>query len=70
LIASKWTFTANIKVPGWSAAPWANSCTSDWVWAIRYDGWLMELCVCDWSLRKKVYSWSLVCVPLWGGWWT
>lgn len=66
LIVSDWTFNWSIKVPSWSAIEWANDCSSHWVWAIRYDGWLMELCVCDWSLRKKVYSWAMLCVPSWG----
>ncbi len=66
LVVSDWTFNGSIKVPSWSAIEWANNCVSHWVWAIRYDGWLMELCVCDWSNRKKVYSWAMLCVPVGG----
>ncbi|MFZ2151468.1 MAG: hypothetical protein WAZ12_00690 [Candidatus Absconditicoccaceae bacterium] len=63
LIVSDGTFNGSIKVPSWSAIEGANDCSSHGVGAIRYDGGLMELCVCDGSLRKKVYSGAMLCVP-------
>lgn len=70
-----WTWTmsrvialANLKVPWLSSAPWSsNDCSSAWAWSIKYEWWIMELCVCDWTNRKKVYSWSLLCIP-WVWW--
>lgn len=60
-----WEFGWALIVPALSSALWSsNSCSR--AWSVKYEWLIGELCVCDGSLWKKVYSWSLVCIP--SGW--